>query len=154
MTSFVKNGRHSVLRMFSTKNMSVANRRRAQDIQLIVRGMTDEGMTTEEIHELLECSMSGTQRYIRDLQLAGLIQVRSESISQGILVTRYGLTADSAMIGKIREWTPDSAEPSVDIRPRKRGPQGAGLRSKAVLAINVSRDPLVEALFGPPRLRQ
>lgn len=142
------------LKMLFPKKMSEAADRRARNIQIIIRGLIEDDLTAEEIHGLLECSMSGVQKYLRQMKAVGLIQVWSESLSKGTCVTRYRLYADAMLVEKILAWEPNTCELLIEIKLGEDNVPDAVVPKKLPSAIKVSRDPLVEALFGPPRLGQ
>jgi predicted transcriptional regulator len=150
MISLTNDRPHIAIKMLFPKRMSAASRRRVKKIQLIIQCLAARDMKVEDINTILQCSTSGSRKYLRDLVEVGLVQAWTESQSKGVFVTRYSLDAELVTIHKILQWEPDSVGLQVEIVSPKKEDSTALLKRRRVPLIKVSRDPLVAALFGAP----
>jgi predicted transcriptional regulator len=134
------------------RRLSPAGRRRVFNMQRILHELINNGeISAERIRSLLNCSVSGTKKYISELVGAGLIhelpgkKLRSQQ-------SRYCLDNDRSTIDTILQWHPRDPMLEVKIRAIKLNLNDFILTEKS--CVKVFRDPLVTALFGPPDLKQ
>lgn len=149
--------KNDMIRIRNTK----ATRRRVENITILLTRMAMGEMFADEICDTLKCTASGSRKYIRDLEKAGIIEItrfvkqRKPFIGNSV----YRLSADSE---KIKNYLTLIEQPTIEAKPRAQSMKQQAISSGRHLHImsddahytvrmhtkKVARDALVTALFG------
>lgn len=142
---------------------TVATQRRLDNMRLLVEALGQREMLADEICDLLKFSPSGARKYIRDLREAGVAELARyvDGTATYIGMAVYTITPDAE---RVRTFLAGLAQPRAPA-PLSRGrlnrfaAAGAGRHfhiidddthyAVRVSRVQVFRDPLVVALFGP-----
>jgi DNA-binding transcriptional ArsR family regulator len=142
---------------------TVATQRRLDNLRLLVEALGQREMLADEICDLLKFSPSGARKYIRDLREDGVIELARyvDGTATYIGLAVYTLTPDQE---RVRAFLAGLDQPRAPAPPNAKhrdrfAAAGAGRHfhiiaddthyAVRVSRVQVFRDPLVAALFGP-----